>query len=164
MSTIVRQWNARSVVAHHPFLERHISTSATISDVICIQETFLHHQLRFAMENYNIKRLDRPAGGHGRIVTLIGTGISYSVLNNPSNQIISFLITLITGTSSIDNLYILQWNVIGFMTHSAELRNHIARKSGIYDIICIHETFLKPNVKFNIAGYVTLRRDRLDAG
>ena len=48
-------------------------------------------------------------------------------------------------------------------THSAELRNHIARKNGIYDIIGIQETFLKPDVKFNIAGYVTLRRDRLDA-
>ena len=76
----------------------------------------------------------------------------------------SFLIALFTGASSIDNLYILQWNANGFRTHSAELRNHVARKSGIYDIICMHETSLKPDVKFNIAGYVTLRRDRLDAG
>ena len=35
------------------------------------------------MENYNIERLDRPAGAHGVIATLTRTGISYSVLNNP---------------------------------------------------------------------------------
>ena len=38
------------------------------------------------MENCNIERLDRPAGAHGGIATLIRTGISYSVLNNPSNM------------------------------------------------------------------------------
>ena len=76
MNTTIFQWNARSVVAHHPFLKRHISTSATIPDVIGIQETFLHDQLRFARENYNVERLDRSAGARGGIATLIRTGIS----------------------------------------------------------------------------------------
>ena len=56
-------------------MKRHISTSATIPDVICIQETFLHDKLRFAMENYNVERLNRPARARGGIATLMRTGI-----------------------------------------------------------------------------------------
>ena len=94
------------VVAHHPFLKRHISTSVTIPGVICIQETFLYDQLRFAMENYNIERLDRPAGAHGGIATLIRTGISYSVLNNPSNmEALMVRLKLSTGDLTVVNVY-----------------------------------------------------------
>ena len=106
MSTTIHQWNARSVVAHHSFLKRHINTSATIPDVICIQETFLHDQLRFAMENYNIERLDRPAGAHGGFGTLITTGISYCVLNNPSNmEALIVCLKLSIGDLTVVNVY-----------------------------------------------------------
>ena len=103
MSTTIFQWNARSVVAHDPFLKRQISTSATIPDVICMQETFLHDQLRFAMENYNIERLNRPAGAHGGIIR---TGITYSVLNNPSNmEALIVRLKLSTGDLGVVNVY-----------------------------------------------------------
>ena len=47
--------------------------------------------------------------------------------------------------------------------HSAELKDLIARKQGLYDIICIQESFLKQESKFSIPGYVAIRRDRLNA-
>ena len=47
--------------------------------------------------------------------------------------------------------------------HSAELKDLVARKQGLYDIICIQESFLKPESKFSISGYVAIRRYRLDA-
>ena len=106
MSTTILHWNARSVIAHHPFLKRHISTPATIPDIFCIQETFLHDQLRFAMENYNIERLERPAGAQGGIATLIRTGISYSVLNNPSNvEALIVRLMFSTGDLTVVNVY-----------------------------------------------------------
>ena len=106
MSTTILQWNGRSVVAHHPFLKRDVITSATIPDVICIQETFLHDQLRFAMKNYNIERLDRPAGAHGGIATLIRTGISYPVLNNPFNmEALIVRLKLSTDDLTVVNVY-----------------------------------------------------------
>ena len=106
MTTIILQWNARSVVAHHPFLKRHISTSATIPDAICIQETFLHDQLMFAMKNYDIERLDSPAGARGSIATLIRTGISYSVLSNPTNmEALIVRLMLSTGDLTVVNVH-----------------------------------------------------------
>ena len=106
MSTTILQWNAQSVVAHYPFQKRHISTSATIPDVICIQETFLHDQLRFAMENYNIERLDGPTGAHGGFASIIRTGISYSVLNNPSKmEALIVRLKLSTGDLTAANVY-----------------------------------------------------------
>ena len=56
-----------------------------------------------------------------------------------------------------------QWNANGLKKHTAELKNLLTSKSGLYDIICIQETFLKPVSSYNIQGYVTIRRDRLDA-
>ena len=85
---------------------RHISTSATFPDGICIQETFLHDQLRFAMENYNVKQLDRPAGARGGIATLIRTGILYSVLNNASNvKALIVRLKLSTSDVTVINVY-----------------------------------------------------------
>ena len=106
MSTIIFQWNARSVVAHHPFLERHINTSATIPDVICIQETFLRDQQSLAIENYSIERLDSPAGARGSIATLIRTVISYSVLGNPTNmEALIVRLKLSTGDLTVVNVH-----------------------------------------------------------
>ena len=58
------------------------------------------------MENDNIERLDRSAGAHGGIATLIRTGISYSVLNNPSNmEALIVRLKLSTGGLTVVNVY-----------------------------------------------------------
>jgi len=57
---------------------------------------------------------------------------------------------------------VLQWNCNGIIKHQNELRNHLCRNSNKYDIICLQETFLKPDKKFNIPGYTAVRRDRVD--
>ena len=58
------------------------------------------------MENYNVERLDRPAGAHGGIATLIRTGISYSVLNNPSNmEALIARLKFSTGDLTVVNVY-----------------------------------------------------------
>jgi len=57
---------------------------------------------------------------------------------------------------------VLQWNCNGIIKHQNELRNHVCRNSNKYDIICLQETSLKPDKKFNIPGYIAVRRDRVD--
>ena len=48
---------------------------------------------------------------------------------------------------------IIQWNANSLNAHSAELKHYISCAKNIPDIICVQETFLKPDSKFKIAGY-----------
>ena len=58
------------------------------------------------MENYNIERLDKLVGARGGIATLMRTGISYSVLDNPSNmEALIVRLKLATGDMTAVNIY-----------------------------------------------------------
>jgi len=59
----------------------------------------------------------------------------------------------------ICGLNIFQWNCNGLAAHSNELKQHLAESS--YDVICLQETFLKPNRNFELAGYSIVRKDRI---
>ena len=57
-------------------------------------------------------------------------------------------------------LKVLQWNCNGLFTHLDEFKHHLTQNS--YDVICLQETFLKPEKNFTLAGYSIVRRDRID--
>ena len=57
-------------------------------------------------------------------------------------------------------LVILQWNANGLRAHLGELRQFIATADTKPHIICIQETFLKPDHRVELGGYNTERRDR----
>lgn len=67
-------------------------------------------------------------------------------------------------------LTIMQWNSNGLLSHKNELANFLAqqnlnptlnKQNNKPHIICIQETFLKPNKKFCLDGYDVFRKDRL---
>lgn len=60
-------------------------------------------------------------------------------------------------------LSILQWNAHGLKAHYAFFHKYIFSLENLPDIICIQETFLKPNKTFSLAGYSVIRRDRTSA-
>jgi len=53
-----------------------------------------------------------------------------------------------------------QWNCNGLMGHINELQHHLALSSSDYDILCLQETFLKPEKPFSLSGYSAVRKDR----
>ena len=53
---------------------------------------------------------------------------------------------------------VLQWNANGLLAKQNELKQHVAKNE--YDVICIQETFLKPDKVFDISGYESIRKDR----
>jgi ribonuclease HI/exonuclease III len=58
-------------------------------------------------------------------------------------------------------IHILQWNANGLRAHDKELRQFIATTETKPNIICVQETFLKPQQAYDIKGYSIERRDRL---
>ena len=53
---------------------------------------------------------------------------------------------------------VLQWNANGLLMRQSEFKQHLVNNE--YDVICIQETFLKPDKQFYLAGYDIIRRDR----
>jgi exonuclease III len=51
------------------------------------------------------------------------------------------------------NTTILQWNANSLNAHAAELKRYISIARKLPDIICVQETFLKPESKFKINGF-----------
>ena len=56
----------------------------------------------------------------------------------------------------------MQWNACSLSAHAAELRHFIHEVKNKPHIICIQETFLKRNQKFNLEGYEIVKKDRED--
>ena len=56
----------------------------------------------------------------------------------------------------------MQWNACSIVRHKTELVNYISKikLEKVPDIICLQETFLKPNKTFKINGYNIIRKDR----
>ncbi|MCI4382155.1 hypothetical protein PGIGA_G00260520 [Pangasianodon gigas] len=60
-------------------------------------------------------------------------------------------------------MLILQWNARSLLANGQEFKGFIKKLKGKPDIICIQETWLKPNLDFVIHGYSSIRKDR-DSG
>jgi len=67
------------------------------------------------------------------------------------------------GSSTHYGLKIMQWNANGINARKNELNQYLATIDGDKPhIICVEETFLKPDKNFNLTGYDIFRKDRTD--
>lgn len=66
-------------------------------------------------------------------------------------------------TSSSCGLKILNWNCNGLSPKINEFKQYTANNQNSYDIICLQETFLKPDKNFTLDGYSIVRQDRTDS-
>lgn len=57
-------------------------------------------------------------------------------------------------------LIILQWNARSLLSNGQEFKGFLEGLECKPDIICVEETWLKPNLDFVIQGYVCIRRDK----
>ena len=62
----------------------------------------------------------------------------------------------------MESLKIIHWNACSIVRHRAELVNYVNKRSRDErpDIICIQESYLKPNKCFKFNGYNIIRKDR----
>lgn len=60
------------------------------------------------------------------------------------------------------NLKVLQWNARGLLIHVAELKNYLNTTINKPNVICIQESYLKPQNFFDLPPYTVLRKDRPD--
>lgn len=58
-------------------------------------------------------------------------------------------------------LVILQWNARSLIANGQEFKHFLANCDVYPDIICVQETWLKPQFNFRISGYETIRKDRI---
>lgn len=59
-------------------------------------------------------------------------------------------------------MYILQWNARSLIANGQEFKKYISELPQQPDIICVQETWLKPNLDFIIRGYSSIRKDRIN--
>ena len=57
-------------------------------------------------------------------------------------------------------LIILQWNARSLIVNGQEFKKYIDDLSERPNVLCIQETWLKPELDFIIKGYTAIRRDR----
>lgn len=55
-------------------------------------------------------------------------------------------------------MLLMSWNANGLLCKQSELKQHVANNA--YDVICIQETFLKPDKKFSVPAYDVIRTNR----
>ncbi len=59
---------------------------------------------------------------------------------------------------------ILQWNARSLLANGQEFKHFIKDRKINPDVVCIQETWLKPNLEFVIHGYIGIRNDRENGG
>ncbi len=59
---------------------------------------------------------------------------------------------------------ILQWNARSLLANGQEFKHFIRDRKINPDVVCIQETWLKPNLEFVIHGYIGIRNDRENGG
>ena len=57
-------------------------------------------------------------------------------------------------------LTIMQWNARSLIANGQEFKKFIINQESSPDIICVQETWLKPQLHFLIHGYISIRKDR----
>jgi len=61
-------------------------------------------------------------------------------------------------------MLILQWNARSLIANGQDFKQFIRNRREKPDVICIQESWLKPNLDFIIYGYVSVRQDRENGG
>lgn len=61
---------------------------------------------------------------------------------------------------TVKPLVILQWNARSLLANGQEFKKFIYELPVLPDILCIQETWLAPQLQFNIPGYTSVRKDR----
>ena len=56
-------------------------------------------------------------------------------------------------------LSILQWNAYSILAHGSEFKYLLDQMESVPHILCIQETFLKPEITYNLKGYSLIRND-----
>lgn len=59
-------------------------------------------------------------------------------------------------------ILILQWNARSLIANGQDFKQFIVSRGEKPDIVCVQESWLKPNLDFVLHGYVTVRRDRIE--
>lgn len=57
-------------------------------------------------------------------------------------------------------MLILQWDARSLLANGQELKKYVGDMPRKPDVICIQETWIKPNLDFRLAGYACVRCDR----
>lgn len=57
-------------------------------------------------------------------------------------------------------VFVLQWNARSLLANGQEFKKYVDDLPSKPDVICVQETWLKPNLDFRIVGYVSVRCDR----
>ncbi len=61
-------------------------------------------------------------------------------------------------------MLLLQWNARSLIANGQDFKQFIASRREKPDIICVQESWLKPNLDFIIYGYVAIRQNRVNGG
>lgn len=61
-------------------------------------------------------------------------------------------------------MLLLQWNARSLIANGQDFKQFIASRREKPDVVCIQETWLKPNLDFVLYGYEAVRRDRREGG
>ena len=59
---------------------------------------------------------------------------------------------------------ILQWNARSLLANGQEFKHFIKEMTEKPDVMCVQETWLKPNLDFVVHGYTVIRKDRSQGG
>ena len=59
---------------------------------------------------------------------------------------------------------ILQWNARSLLANGQEFKHFIKEMAEKPDVMCVQETWLKPNLDFVVHGYTVIRKDRSQGG
>lgn len=60
--------------------------------------------------------------------------------------------------------YVLQWNARSLVANGQEFKRFVDAFKERPDVLCVQETWLRPNLHFVIPGYEILRADRDNRG
>jgi len=83
------QWNARSLIANGQEFKRFVYQLAGLTDILCIQETWLRPQLNFSIPGYNLVRKDRVGTNGGGCGTFVKEGVAFrEIIDAPGECVI----------------------------------------------------------------------------
>jgi len=82
----VLQWNTQSLMANKPDLSHFLSKQQHLSNLICVQETYLKNNHSFQLAGYNVEHADHHQSQGGGVATLIKQGLQYTRMAKPTSM------------------------------------------------------------------------------
>lgn len=61
-------------------------------------------------------------------------------------------------------MLILQWNARSLIANGQDFKQFIGTREEKPEVVCVQETWLKPNLDFVLSGYIAIRQDRREGG